>query len=95
MRLAATIFLFLPFAARAGDSVPGAHLWPPEPAYAATVIELAVIGPAMFPEPRCDLDPCGDWYQRPRDPAPVPLPFSGLMLAAACGLLWRMTWVSK
>lgn len=33
---------------------------------------------------------CGDWYQRKPDAAPVPLPGAGLMLAAACGLLWRM-----
>jgi hypothetical protein len=76
--------------AEAGDSAPGAALWPEEPAYEATVIELATLGPAMMPTPRCDLRPCGDYYQRAPDPAPVPLPFSGLLLAAACGLLWRI-----
>ncbi len=33
---------------------------------------------------------CGDWYQRKPDPAPVPLPSSGLMLAL--GLAGLMTW---
>lgn len=79
--------------ARAGDDAPGAALWPPEPRYAVTVIELATVGPAMFPTPRCDLRPCGDWYQRPgypTQPAPVPLPETLLLLTAAiAALIWK------
>jgi hypothetical protein len=75
--------------AEAGDNAPGAHMWPQEPAYQSTVIELATLGPAMFPPPRCNLRPCGDWYQRP-DPAPVPLPPSLLLLTAAiAALIWK------
>jgi hypothetical protein len=33
---------------------------------------------------------CGDYYQRRPDPAPVSLPFSGLLLASVYWMLWRM-----
>jgi hypothetical protein len=95
MTLAAALIL-LPLASFAAGNAPGAHLWPEEPRYEATVIELAVIGPVdlmgtrtLPPGEYCGLTrECGDWYQR--QPAPVPLPWPGLLLTAAiAAIIWK------
>ena len=84
---ALALALILAAPAHAGDTAPGAHLWPEEPAYV-----VWIDAQPLFPLwRRCGPDtPCSVPYDREPDPAPVPLPSSGLMLAAACGLLWRM-----
>lgn len=76
--------------ARAGDDAPGAALWPEEPAYEATVHELAVIGPVdlMRDRPLCSLDhPCTRPSLVVPPMAPVPLPAPIYLLASAMVLM--------
>lgn len=73
-----------------GPTLPGAHLWPPEPEYRVTVLETTCTALRDCCGVHRD---CGGGPYHPslgRDPAPVPLPSSGLLMLAACGLLWRM-----
>lgn len=78
-RAALSLLLTLP--AHAGDTAPGAALWPEEPRYDATVIEVATIGPlwgCMDAGACCGVHvDCGGWMDAP---APVPLPGAGLMM---------------
>jgi len=95
MKLAAVLIL-LPIASFAGDNAPGAHLWPEEPAYTATVHVVEVLGPVdlfALRRPLCSLDtPCIGPSQGPV-PAPVPVPAPIYLLASAmvlmCCLIWK------
>lgn len=88
MTHSALALLLLTLPAHAGDTAPGAPLWPEEPRYEATVIEVATIGPlwgCMDAGACCGVHvDCGGWMD---DPAPVPLPPTLLLLTAAIAAL--------
>ncbi len=87
MTRALALALILAAPAHAGDTAPGAHLWPPEPAYIVW-IDAAPLFPLWR---RCAPDtPCSVPYQREPDPAPVPLPPTlPLVTAAIAALIWK------
>ena len=85
MKLAATLIL-LPLASFAAGDAPLSDLVPQE--WRATVIEVTCHD--LHDCCGIDRDCCPNCDTSHREPAPVPLPWPGLMLIAALGLLWRI-----
>jgi len=90
-RASALALLLLALPAHAAGNAPGAHLWPPVQEYAVSV-PMGELPSCTDLGDCCGIDRacCPGCDTSPLEPAPVPLPWPGLMLTAAiAAIIWK------